>query len=290
MDPHPSESLRDEYPISNKEYPISKCDALRESPLHPPPLDIGNSVLDIGHSKSTRLQDLPKEMMPREEFERIGAANVSTETLLAIILRSGLPGQNVSALARAVLHHFGGLDKLAEAHYDELRTANIRGLGRVKCLELAAALELGRRAHATAAKEKQFLVREPTSVYQVISPLMHNLEQEIFWVILLDNKSRMIGNPVEVSRGTLSNSLVHPREVFKKAVRCNAAAVILVHNHPSGDPTPSKEDIELTRRLIDAAQIMGIFVTDHIVLGSRSAFPPGYVSFRERSLVSFDVK
>ena len=227
--------------------------------------------------------------MPREEFERIGAANVSTETLLAIILRSGLPGQNVSALARAVLQQFGGLEKLSEADYDELRTAKIKGLGRVKCLELAAALELGRRAAAAAAQEQPSLIRDPAVVYGVMSPFLHNLEQEKFWVILLDNKSRMIGNPAEISRGTLSNSIVHPREVFKKAIRCNAAAVILSHNHPSGDPTPSKEDLEITRRLVEVAKTVGIPIYDHIVLG-RSSFPPGYISFRERSLVSFDIK
>ena len=236
-----------------------------------------------------RMQDLPKEMMPREEFERIGAAGVSAEALLAIILRSGLPGQNVSALARAVLQHFGGLEKLSAADYDELRAAAIKGLGRVKCLELAAALELGRRANASA-RPRQCLIREPATLYTVMSPLLHNLEQEKFWVILLDNKSRIIGHPAEVSRGTLDSSLVHPREVFKKAVRCNAAAVILAHNHPSGDPTPSKEDIEITRRLIEGARLLGIPVFDHLILGHASAFPPGYISLRERDLVAFSIK
>lgn len=235
-------------------------------------------------SLTPRLQDLPKEMMPREEFERIGAASVSSDTLLAIILRSGLPGQNVSALARAILHHFGGLDKLARADYDELRAAKIKGLGRVKCLELAAALELGRRASAPA-KDEQIQIREPQTVYNVMTPLTHNLKQEIFWVILLDIKSRMIGRPVEVSRGLLDSSLVHPREVFSKAVRCNAAAVILAHNHPSGDPTPSKEDLEITRRLIEAAKIIGISVFDHVILGA-----PGYISLREKNLVPFTAK
>jgi len=241
-------------------------------------------------SLTPRLQDLPKEMMPREEFERIGAANVSNDTLLAILLRSGLPGQNVSALARAVLHHFGGLDKLAHVEYDELRAAKIKGLGRVKCLELAAALEIGRRASIQTARQELAAIREPQTVYQVMSPLTHNVEQEYFWVILLDIKSRMIGRPVEVSRGALNASFVHPREVFKKAVRCNAAAVILVHNHPSGDPAPSREDIEITRRLVEAAQIMGISVFDHLVLGNPLTHNPGYTSLREKNLVSFTGK
>ena len=235
-----------------------------------------------------RMHDLPKEMMPREEFERIGAANVPNDTLLAIILRSGLPGQNVSALARAVLQHFGGLDALAHTDYDELRAAKIKGLGRVKCLELAAALELGRRASAPE-KNKHAVIREPQAVYTVMSPLTHNLEQEKFWVILLDTKSRMIGRPIEIARGTLDASLVHPREVFKKAIRCNAAAVILAHNHPSGDPTPSKEDIAITQRLIEAAKIIGIAVFDHLILGHPSDLRHGYISLREKQMVAFTI-
>jgi len=241
-------------------------------------------------SLTPRLQDLPKEMMPREEFERIGAANVSNDTLLAILLRSGLPGQNVSALARAVLHHFGGLDKLAHVEYDELRAAKIKGLGRVKCLELAAALEIGRRASIQTARQELAAIREPQTVYQVMSPLTHNVEQEYFWVILLDIKSRMIGRPVEVSRGLLDSSLVHPREIFNKAIRCNAAAIILVHNHPSGDPMPSKQDIEITNRLVEAAKIIGITVFDHVILGQPSALSLGYISFREKSVVAFAAK
>jgi DNA repair protein RadC len=233
------------------------------------------------------MQDLPKEMMPREEFERTGASGVSTETLIAILLRSGLPGQNVSALARTVLQHFGGLEKLAKADYDELRTANIKGLGRVKCLELAAALELGRRAGHTTAKQEVDTLREPHAIYQVMAPLTHNLEQEKFWVIMLDVKTRMIGRPVEVSHGMLDSTPVHPREVFKKAIRCSAASVILAHNHPSGDPTPSKQDLEITRRLVEAAKIIGIAVLDHIIVGRPSALSIGYLSLRERELVSF---
>ncbi len=236
-----------------------------------------------------RIQDLPNELKPREAFERVGAKNTSEEILLAILFRTGLPGQNVSALARAVLQHFGGLEKLAEADYDELRSAKIKGLGKVKCMELAAALELGHRASLASATPEPHIIKEPAAVCRVIAPLLHNQRQEIFWVILLDTKSRMIGRPVETTRGLLDSTPTHPREVFKKAIRCNAAAIILVHNHPSGDPTPSREDIEATRRLVESARIIGIPVFDHVILGSHStlAVEVNYISLRERNLVSF---
>jgi DNA repair protein RadC len=239
--------------------------------------------------QTPRIQDLPPEMKPREAFERLGAKNTPEEMLLAILLRSGLPGQNVSALARSVLQHFGGIAKLAEVDYDELRTANIKGLGKVKCMELAAALELGRRIAYAAASPEPHSIKEPQAVCNVIAPLLHNQRQEIFWVILLDTKSRMIGRPVETTRGLLDSTPTHPREVFKKAIRCNAAAIILVHNHPSGDPTPSREDIEATRRLVESARIIGIPVFDHVIVGSSAALPldVNYVSLRERNLVSF---
>jgi DNA repair protein RadC len=236
-----------------------------------------------------RMQDLPIEMKPREAFERLGAKNTPEEMLIAILLRSGLPGQNVSALARSVLQHFDGLAKLAEADYDELRSAKIKGLGKVKCMELAAALELGRRASIAAGSPEPTFIKEPKAVCRVIAPLLHNQRQESIWVILLDTKSRMIGRPVESTRGLLDSSPTHPREVFKKAIRCNAAAIVIVHNHPSGDPTPSREDIEATRRLVESARIIGIPVFDHVIIGSPSATTQdvNFISLREQNLVSF---
>lgn len=233
------------------------------------------------------VKELPLSMQPREEFEQRGAANVPDEILIAIILRSGTHGKNVAELARELLRHYKNLFELAKADYEELRSLKIKGLGKVKCMELAATLEIGHRIAQQPAQQTAANFREPESVYRLLSPLARALQQEIFWVLLLDTKNNLIGQPVETTRGLLDSSPVHPREVFSKAVRYSAASVILAHNHPSGDPTPSKEDIDITRRLVEAAQILGIRVLDHLIIGKPSSNHPSYLSLLEKNLVSF---
>ena len=236
------------------------------------------------------VKELPLAMQPREELQRRGAENVADEILVAIILRSGMKGKNVTELSRELLRRYGGLSGLSKADFEELRGLKIKGLGKVKCMELAAALEIGRRAaqHAQVPRHEEAAIRDPESAYRILSPLARPLQQEIFWVLLLDTKNKLIGQPVETSRGLLDTSPVHPREVFSKAVRYSAASVILAHNHPSGDPTPSKEDIDITRRLIEAARILGIRVVDHLIVGKPSPSTPGFVSLREKNLVAFE--
>jgi DNA repair protein RadC len=238
------------------------------------------------------VKELPPEMRPREEFLRSGARNVPLDVLLAILLRTGVPGMNVSELARFLLKQFQGIDSLCETSYAHLRSLNIKGLGPVKCMELAAALELGRRA---MEDQKQRELRgdtpslsTPENVYRLLAPLARGLRQEIFWAVLLNTKGRLIGQPVETSRGQLDASLIHPREVFTKAIHYSAASVILAHNHPSGDPAPSKEDLVITRRLVEAARILGIRVVDHLIVGTPSATSPGDVSLRSNGLADFD--
>jgi DNA repair protein RadC len=215
---------------------------------------------------------------------------VPDEILLALLLRTGVPGKNVTELARELLRRYGGLAGLGKAEFDELRGLRVKGLGRVKCMELAAALELGRRAALLqqTPRDEAFPIREPEAIHRLLAPLARGLQQEVFWAVLLDVKNKLIGQPIETTRGLLDSSPVHPREVFSKAVRYSAAAVILAHNHPSGDPMPSKEDIEITRRLIEAARILGIRVVDHLIVGRPTATTPGYVSLREKNLVAFD--
>ncbi len=239
-------------------------------------------------ASSTRITDIPSSLRPREEFERRGAAAVSDEVLLAILLRSGTPKKNVIALARELLVRTGGLGALSKMSFEELLALGVKGFGKVKAMELASALELGRRAAAQAPGDRPPAVREPETVYRLIAPLAHSLAQEVFWVVLLDTKNRLIGRPVEAHRGTLNSSPVHPREIFKRAISHSAAAVILAHNHPSGDPTPSAEDITITKRLIEGARLLGINVLDHVIIGTPGANTPGHLSLRERGLVSFE--
>jgi len=248
----------------------------------------GAEGLSIDAPASLTVHELPATLRPREAFALRGAANLPDDALLAILLRSGRRGRNVAELARDVLQAFGGLGPLARASYEELLARRISGLGRVKAMEIAAALELGRRAADQAAGADAPVIRDPDSVVRALRPLLHGLRQEVFWALLLDTKHHLIGRPVEVSRGLLDASPVHPREVFATAIRHAAAAVILAHNHPSGDPAPSPEDVRVTRQLVDASRILAIRVLDHIVVGRETEAHPGHVSLREKGLVAFE--
>jgi DNA repair protein RadC len=227
-------------------------------------------------------------LRPREALALRGAAQLSDDALLAILLRSGRRGRNVVELARDVLQAFDGLGPLSRASFEEIKSRRILGLGRVKAMEIAAALELGRRAAAQNPTEEAPFVRDPESVVRQLRPLAANLRQEVFWALLLDTKNRLIGRPQEVSRGLLDSSPVHPREVFSAAISHAAAAVILAHNHPSGDPTPSVEDLRVTRQLVEASRILGIRVLDHVIMGRETDQRPGYLSLREKGLATFD--
>lgn len=234
------------------------------------------------------MHEMPLSMRPREELKRRGVENLSDELLLAILLRTGTRGKNVTELSREILRHYGSLSVLAKASYQDLRQSKILGLGEVKSQELAAALELGRRAAGQGPQEESPAICDPAAAYRVLAPLARTLNQESFWAILLNTKNRMIGQPIEITRGLLNSTQVHPREVFNKAIRYSAASIVLAHNHPSGDATPSPEDLAITRRLIEAARILDIHVVDHVILGNPSVQKPGFCSLREQNLVSFN--
>jgi DNA repair protein RadC len=236
---------------------------------------------------SRSVRELPSEMRPREELQRRGATNVADEVLLAILLRSGLRGRNVIELAREILVRAGGLRGLQGASFEELRALGVPGLGQVKAMELAAAFELGRRAAGQGPSAERLSLRDPAGVWRLLEPRARLLRQEVFWVLLLDAKHCLIGQPNQVTAGLVDATPVHPREVFAPFMTHRAAAIIVAHNHPSGDPTPSQEDLRITRQLVDTARIMDFRLLDHVIIGQAREERPGYLSLREQGLVAF---
>jgi len=214
----------------------------------------------------------PEADRPRERLVRVGADALSDAELLSLVLRTGSRRRPALVAATALLQEAGGLLGVARAAAREL--AVHPGIGPAKAASVAAALEIGRRVAARTLREGE-CVRGPADVHRAYHPRLRDALHERFLVILLDGRHRVLRD-VLVSQGTLTASLVHPREVFRPALRESAAAVILVHNHPSGDPTPSAEDRRVTRRLARAGALLGIEVLDHVVVAER-----GYVSLRE---------
>ena len=236
-------------------------------------------------SGTWRLRDMPERIRPREEVTRLGVRNVSDDVLLAVLLRSGVRGVNVVDLARGLLRRHGSLTNLAQAAPEELEAET--GMGPVKAQVLAAALEIARRL-SEESTPRGYRVKAPEDAACLLREEARALECEVFWVLLLDAKNMLKGRPVEITRGLLDASLVHPREVFRPAIRAASAAAVLVHNHPSGDPTPSAEDLRITKQLAEAGRVLDIKVLDHIVLGR----PAGggerdFVSMREEGLAEF---
>lgn len=222
------------------------------------------------------IKSLPSEDRPRERLERFGAESLSLAELLAILLRTGTAKLSALALAEVLLARFKTLRELAAASISEL--LEVKGMGLSKAVQLLAAFELGRRLHASEPSDSPSLA-SPAEVAKLIMPRLRFLEQEHFLSIHLNTKNRVIGIET-VTVGTLDSSLVHPREVFKAAIKRSSAALILAHNHPSGDPHPSKEDLNLTRRLKEVGDLMGIPVLDHLIIGDNT-----YISLREEGIL-----
>lgn len=241
-----------------------------------------------GPAAALRVQDLPAQARPREEMDRVGVQNMSDAGLIAIVLRSGARGMNVMDLATRLLAKYRSLTGLASASIDELaKDPEVKGLGKVKAQVLMAGLEIGRRLHQESLPSPR-RVRSPEDVAGLLREHARLLDHEVFWVLQLDAKNQLKGGPDIVSQGILDASLVHPREVFRDAIRTSTAAVVVAHNHPSGDPTPSAEDVRITRQLVDAGRVVGIRVMDHIVLGRAGAgIGVDYISMRESGLVAF---
>ena len=203
---------------------------------------------------------------PREKLERVGVTSLGDNELLAIVLGHGLPRAGALELANAVLAATGGLHGLARASVDDLQ--QVPGIGAARAAQLLAAVEAGRRTLTRGRRERLQIVTS-RDVAALLLPEFGNRSVEHFGVVLLDTKHRVLRSTL-LSIGTLDASIVHPREVFREAMRGGAAAIVLFHNHPSGDPMPSEDDVDLTVRLVRAGQLMGIDVLDHLILAETS--------------------
>jgi DNA repair protein RadC len=222
-----------------------------------------------------RITDLASADRPRERLALLGATALSNAELIAILLRSGIEGKNALQMAQSLILQFGGLTGLHRASYEEICAC--KGIGPAKASQLKAAIELGNRL-SIATLDEQPIIQSPEDAANLLLYEMGALEQEHLRVMLLDTRNRLM-RIVEVYRGSLNSSLVRIGEVLRDAVRSNAAAVIVVHNHPSGDPTPSPEDVSLTRSIVEAGKILDIEVLDHLVIGKNR-----FVSLKARGL------
>jgi DNA repair protein RadC len=222
-----------------------------------------------------RITDLNESDRPRERLETLGPQALTNAELIAILLRVGVPGENAVQVAQRLLNKFGGLTGLHRAPFKELTEQH--GLGDAKAAQIKAAIELGRRLILENPEERPS-INSPADAAALVQYEMSALEQEHLRVILLDRRNRVL-ETVELYKGSVSSSQVRVGEVFKEAVRKNASAVIVVHNHPSGDPTPSPDDVAVTRAIVQAGKLMDIDVLDHLVIGQGR-----WVSLKERGL------
>lgn len=225
-----------------------------------------------------RIKDLPDSERPRERLMELGADALRNAELIAILLRTGLQGRSAIQVAEDLLHRFKTLEQLARANVDDLK--QVKGVGRDKAIALKSAFTLARRMAQEIHTEPPVL-DSPDRIADLLREENRQYEVEHFQVVLLNTRRKLI-RVEQISQGTLDTILVHPREVFRLAIAANAASLVLVHNHPSGDPSPSDADIKVTRDLIRAGQLLKIEVVDHVILGKRTEErAKDYASLRE---------
>ena len=219
---------------------------------------------------------MPEQQRPRERLLHFGASSLSDIELLAILLRTGTKNASAIDLAKLLLAKFGDLQGLLDASVEEM--AKLKGIGTAKAVQIKAALELSKRLMILPSA-KRVTIRTPKDVAALVMGDMRYLDKEYFRALLLNTKNQVLSIET-ISIGTLDSSMVHPRELFKIAVKKSAAALILVHNHPSGDPTPSKDDINITKRIVKSGEILGISVLDHVIIGNNK-----FVSLKTEGLI-----
>ena len=241
--------------------------------------------------KALRIEDIPKDLQPREMLRKIGPRYVGEDTLLAVILRVGVHGANVIETAKRLLVSFGSLDRLSKATCGEIVAKKIPGIGQTKALQIIAALELGRRcSYIELMKEKEGgdkYIRTSEDLYDVLLPEFYGSKQERFFVVLLGPRNKVISEPFEIARGQRDEVALQPNLVFEHPLKEGAKAIVVAHNHPSGDPLPSDGDIEVTRKLIEVGRLMNIPVLDHLIVGVPSQDHSGFFSMAASGLVEF---
>ena len=228
-------------------------------------------------NNSIKVIDIPEEERPIEKLLMNGPETLSNAELLAIILRTGTRGENIISLSTRILSEFNGLDGLLEAGLNEI--TSIKGIKNIKASQIMAIGELVRRINMlNLVKERKSIV-SPSDIAEVVMKEMVFLKQEVLKLIMLDTKNNIVGIK-DVFKGSLNTSIVHPREIFKEALKKSSSSIIICHNHPSGDPTPSKEDINITIRLKECGKIMGIDLLDHLIIGNNK-----YISLKEKGII-----
>ncbi len=230
----------------------------------------------MSKNSSFTIHDLPRPERPRERLQRFGPEALSAQELLALVIGRGIPKKSVMNIAQELLVKFGNVKAISQATIEEL--SQIKGIGLAKAAQIKACFELGRREELEP-ELKNFDIKDPEAVVKAIRASIKDKAKEHFKLILLNPRNKIIGIST-ISIGILNASLVHPREVFKDAIMHTAASVVLAHNHPSGDPEPSEDDITITKRLIEVGKILGIEVLDHIIIGKNN-----FCSFKERGLI-----
>ncbi|MGO4532915.1 DNA repair protein RadC [Paenibacillus sp. 2TAF8] len=222
------------------------------------------------------MRDIPQEERPRERMMEYGAGALSHTELLAILLRTGTRQESAMHMAQRILNQAGGIRSLMDLTLEEMTA--MRGIGQAKAVQLKAGIELGHRI-AKSRLVASTSIRTPRDAADILMEQLRYLQKEHFVCLFLNSKNHIIAQET-LSMGSLNASIVHPREVFRAAIKCSSASIVCAHNHPSGDPTPSPEDIQITKRLIEAGAIVGIDVLDHLVIGDGI-----YVSLKEKGLV-----
>ncbi|MFV3011810.1 RadC family protein [Clostridium botulinum] len=223
-----------------------------------------------------KIKDLPKNERPQERLIRYGAEVLSNSELLAVILRTGTKNQNIMMLASSLIKETGGLDQLFNQSIEEL--TKIKGIGVTKAVQILALSELSKR-FKTYKSGNEYKISTPLDVSNLVMEDMKYLKQEKLKILILNTKN-IVTYIRNVFIGTLNSSIVHPREIFCEAIKKNGASIIICHNHPSGDPTPSKEDINITLRLKECGKLIGIDLLDHIIIGENK-----YVSMKEKGTI-----